>query len=275
MDDAALTVWAPGPVPEVRPGDDLAALLLAALGRRPTLRDGDIVVVTSKVVSKAEGRIVAADTREEAIDAETVRLVASIPHAHDDGATRIVENRLGMVCAAAGVDASNTDAGTVLLLPLDPDASARALAASLRAATGAAVGVIVTDTLGRAWRNGQTDTAIGAAGVTVFDEMAGTVDSNGRPLVATRPCLADEIAAASDLVKGKTSGRPFAIVRGLGRAVGALDLPGARSIVRPPESDMFRQGHREAYADGYAAGLAAASATAGDAGVTGTDKENS
>ncbi|WP_084124536.1 coenzyme F420-0:L-glutamate ligase [Demequina sp. NBRC 110054] len=274
-DEATLAVWAPGPVPEVRPGDDLAALLLETLGSHRTLRDGDIVVVTSKVVSKAEGRIVSADTREAAIDGETVRLVASIPHANDDGATRIVENRLGMVCAAAGVDASNTDAGTVLLLPEDPDASARAMAASLRQATGAAVGVIVTDTLGRAWRNGQTDVAIGAAGVTVFDEMAGSTDSHGRPLVATRPCLADEIAAATDLVKGKTSGRPFAVVRGMGRAVGALDLPGARSIVRSPESDMFRQGHREAYADGYAAGLAAARATTEDSGTPGTDKENS
>ncbi|WNM26913.1 coenzyme F420-0:L-glutamate ligase [Demequina capsici] len=267
--DATLTIWAPGPLPEVRPGDDLAALLLTALDGGEPLRDGDVVVVTSKVVSKAEGRIVAAETREAAIQAETVRVVASIPHAHDDGATLIVENRLGMVCAAAGVDASNTEPGTVLLLPEDPDASARTLATTLRSATGAQIGVIVTDTLGRAWRNGQTDVAIGAAGVTVFAELAGTTDAQGRTLVATRPCLADEIAGAADLVKGKAGGRPFAIVRGMGHAVGALDLPGARSIVRSPETDMFRQGHREAYAEGYAAGLAARD----DAGPTGADKE--
>ncbi|MDN4471496.1 coenzyme F420-0:L-glutamate ligase [Demequina zhanjiangensis] len=267
--DPVLTAWAPGPVPEVHPGDDLTLLALEALGHGPELRDGDIVVVTSKIVSKAEGRVVQADDRQAAIDSETVRLVASIPHAHDDGATLIVENRLGMVCAAAGVDASNTAAGTVLLLPVDPDESARALAAGLRDALGLAVGVIITDTLGRAWRNGQTDVAIGAAGVRVFDELAGTTDAQGRPLVATRPCLADELAGAADLVKGKASGRPFAVVRGMGHAVGALDLPGARSIVRSVESDMFRQGHREAYADGYAAGLAARD----DAGTAGTDKE--
>ncbi len=269
--DPVLTVWAPGPVPEVHPGDDLAAIALEALGHGPELSDGDIVVVTSKVVSKAEGRVRQADDRQEAIDAETVRLVASIPHAHDDGATLIVENRLGMVCAAAGVDASNTEHGTVLLLPVDPDASALALAQGIREATGTTVGVVITDTLGRAWRNGQTDVAIGAAGVTVFAELAGTTDTQGRPLVATRPCLADEIAGAADLVKGKASGRPFAVVRGMGHAVGALDLPGARSIIRSPESDMFRQGHREAYADGYAAGLAARD----DVGAAGTDKEKS
>lgn len=254
----ALQIWAPGPVPEVAPGDDLVALTLAAVAQGPALEDGDIVVVTSKIVSKAEGRIVAAETREQAIAGETVRIVASIPHANDDGATLIVENRLGIVSAAAGVDASNTADGTVLLLPADPDASARALAAGLREATGARIGVIITDTLGRAWRDGQTDHAIGAAGVTVFDELLGTSDSQGRELVATRPCLADEIAAAADLVKGKATGLPIAVIRGMSRAVGALDLPGARSIVRDPAKDMFRRGHREAFDDGYAAGLAAA-----------------
>lgn len=254
----ALQIWAPGPVPEVSPGDDLVALTLAAIAHGPALEDGDIVVVTSKIVSKAEGRILPADSREQAIAGETVRLVASIPHANDNGATLIVENRLGMVSAAAGVDASNTADGTVLLLPEDPDASARALAAGLREATGARIGVLITDTLGRAWRDGQTDHAIGAAGVTVFDELLGTTDAQGRALVATRPCLADELAGAADLVKGKATGRPIAVVRGMSRAVGALDLPGARSIVRDAAKDMFRRGHREAYDDGYSAGLAAA-----------------
>ena len=159
--------------------------------------------------------------------------------------------------AAAGVDASNTPEGTVLLLPEDPDASARALAAGLRASTGARVGVLITDTLGRAWREGQTDHAIGAAGVHVFEDLRGTTDAEGRPLVVTLPCVADELAAATDLVKGKAARRPVAVVRGRGDLVGDLDLPGARSIVRPAERDMFALGSDEAYAAGFAAGSTA------------------
>lgn len=255
-----MTVWALPGMGEVRPGDDLAALILDAVAADEPLQDGDILVVTSKIVSKAEGRIVAAEDREEAITAETVRVVATRPRG-DGGMTRIVQNRLGIVGAAAGVDASNTDAGTVLLLPVDPDASARALAAELRAASGARVGVVISDTLGRPWREGQTDIAIGAAGVHVFDELKGEVDSAGRPLIVTLPCMADELSAASDLVKGKLSGCPVAVVRGMGRLVGDLDLPGAASIVRAPERDMFRLGadeaHRQGYDEGYAAGAAA------------------
>ncbi|MDX2376424.1 coenzyme F420-0:L-glutamate ligase [Microbacterium sp. LRZ72] len=247
-----LQIWALDGIREIEPGHDLVAEVVrvtAADAHR--LRDGDILVVTSKIVSKAEGRVVAADDREAAITAETVRLVAS----RTDGAhtTRIVENHLGIVQAAAGVDASNTPAGTVLLLPRDPDASARALAAGLRARLGARIGVLISDTLGRAWREGQTDSAIGAAGVRVFEDLRGGVDAHGRPLVATLPCVADELAAAGDLVKGKASGRPVAVVRGRPDLVGDLDLPGARSIVRPPEKDMFRQGAAEAYAEGLAA----------------------
>lgn len=238
-------------LPEVRAGDDLVALVAGAA----ELEDGDILVVTSKIVSKAEGRVVAAGDREQAITDETVRLVASRPTANG-GLTRIVENRLGIVSAAAGVDASNTPDGTVLLLPLDPDGSARALCIGLREATGASVGVIVSDTLGRAWRRGQTDVAIGAAGVHVFDDLRGTLDNAGKPLAVTMPCVADEIASAGDLVKGKTSGNPVAIVRGLGRLVGDLDLPGAASIVRPAEEDMFRTGSDEAYDEGYRDGFA-------------------
>lgn len=249
-----LQVWALAGIPEVREGDDLVALIAAACGT--SLRDGDIVVVTSKIVSKAEGRFMRADDREEAIAAETVRVVATreTPSGH---LTRIVENRLGVVSAAAGVDASNTPAGTVLLLPLDPDASARAIAAGLRDRLGAHVGVLVTDTLGRAWREGQTDHAIGAGGVRVFEDLRGRTDAEGRPLVVTMPCVADELAAAADLVKGKASRLPVAIVRGRGDLVGPLDLPGARSIVRPAENDMFRLGADEAYARGYASGRAA------------------
>ena len=145
-------------LPEIQQDDDLAELIAAAA----ELEDGDILVVTSKIVSKSEGRIVQADDREAAITAETVRVVAT--REHEGGVTRIVENRQGIIGAAAGVDASNAPHGTVLLLPVDPDASARALATGLRALTGRHVGVILSDTLGRPWREGQTDIAIGAAG---------------------------------------------------------------------------------------------------------------
>lgn len=249
-----LTIRALAGIPEVTPGTDLAAAILAVAD---DLADGDILVVTSKIVSKAEGRIVAAADREQAITDETVRIVATreSPTGHT---TRIVENRLGIVSAAAGVDASNTPEGTVLLLPEDPDASARALADELRSRSGARVGVIVSDTLGRAWREGQTDCAIGAAGVRVVDDLRGQTDAEGRMLVVTAPCVADELAAAADLVKGKTGRLPVAIVRGRADLVGDLDLPGARSIVRPAERDMFRLGADEAWREGFAAGAAGA-----------------
>jgi coenzyme F420-0:L-glutamate ligase/coenzyme F420-1:gamma-L-glutamate ligase len=253
-----LQIWALDGIPEVTAGTDLVATIANAAGE--TLSDGDILVVTSKIVSKAEGRMIAADDREEAITAQTVRVVASrtSPTGHT---TRIVENQLGIVSAAAGVDASNTPHGTVLLLPSDPDASARALATGLRSLLGVKVGVIVSDTLGRAWREGQTDSAIGAAGVHVFEDLRGQTDAEGRPLVVTMPCVADEIAAASDLVKGKASRMPVAVVRGRADLVGTLDLPGARSIVRDPEHDMFRLGADEAYAEGFAAGAASVNAS--------------
>ena len=252
-----LQVWALEGIGEITPGVDLVDVIATASG--DGLRDGDILVVTSKIVSKAEGRIIDADDREDAITAETVRVVARRTSATGH-TTRIVENRLGMVSAAAGVDASNTPAGTVLLLPEDPDASARRLAEGLRERTGAMIGVLVSDTLGRAWREGQTDSAIGAGGVHVFEDLRGQTDAEGRPLVVTMPCVADEIAAAADLVKGKASRRPVAVVRGRADLVGGLDLPGARSIGRPGERDMFRQGADEAYADGFAAGAASATA---------------
>jgi coenzyme F420-0:L-glutamate ligase / coenzyme F420-1:gamma-L-glutamate ligase len=245
-------VWALSGIPEIVPGDDLVALIADAAGS--TLRSGDVLVVTSKIVSKAEGRLVGADDREEAITAETVRVVATrtAPTGH---VTRIVENRLGIVSAAAGVDASNTPHGTVLLLPVDPDASARGIAAGLRSVLGVEVGVIVSDTLGRAWREGQTDSAIGAGGLHVFEDLRGQTDAEGRPLIVTMPCVADELAAAADLVKGKASRLPVAVVRGRSDLVGSLDLPGARSIVRDPKRDMSRRGADEAFADGYAAGV--------------------
>ncbi|MEV6853412.1 coenzyme F420-0:L-glutamate ligase [Streptomyces microflavus] len=234
-------VWALGGIPEVRAGDDLAKLIA---GAEPGLVDGDVLLVTSKIVSKAEGRIVEAADREAAIDAETVRVVAR------RGTLRIVENRQGLVMAAAGVDASNTPAGTVLLLPEDPDASARAIRDGLRDTLGVEIGVVVTDTFGRPWRNGLTDVAIGAAGVRVLDDLRGGTDAYGNPLSATVVATADELAAAGDLVKGKAAGLPVAVVRGLPHVVspgaGDEDDPGARALVRGAADDMFRLGTSEA-----------------------------
>lgn len=248
-----LRVWALDGIPEVAEGDDLVALVVAAVADRSgadgALADGDVVVVTSKIVSKAEGRFVAAEDREQAITDETVRVVAS--RAHPGGVTRIVENRLGLVMAAAGVDASNTPEGTVLLLPVDPDASAGRLRAGLAERLGVRVGVVVTDTAGRPWRAGQTDIAIGAAGVQVMDDLRGQTDAQGRPLTVTVAAVADEIAAAAELVKGKASGRPVAVVRGLAHLTLADDGPGARALVRLGAEDMFAQGSAEAYAQGW------------------------
>ena len=249
------SVFALDGLPEFTAGDDLARILGDALDG--VAHDGDILAVTSKIVSKAEGRIVTAADRDDAITAETVRLVAQRPHADGTGTTRIVENRQGLVMAAAGVDASNAPDGHVLLLPEDPDRSAHQLAAALRARLGIRLGVILTDTLGRPWREGQTDAAIGAAGVVVLNDLAGTTDANGHPLAVTAPAVADELAAAAELVKGKAAGRPVAVIRGLGHLVVGLDAPGARALIRPSERDMFRLGSAEAYAEGYAAGLAA------------------
>ncbi|MFG2985394.1 coenzyme F420-0:L-glutamate ligase [Streptomyces sp. NPDC048258] len=222
-------------IPEVRPGDDLAKLITVAA---PDLRDGDVLLVTSKIVSKAEGRIVEADSREDAIDAETVRVVAR------RGPLRIVENRQGLVMAAAGVDASNTAPGTVLLLPEDPDASAAAIRAGVRDALSVDVGVVVTDTFGRPWRTGLTDVAIGSAGVRVLDDLRGGTDTHGNPLSATVVATADELAAAGDLVKGKADGLPVAVVRGLAHVL--AEGSSARDLVRTPADDMFRLGTSEA-----------------------------
>ncbi|MEO7348839.1 MAG: coenzyme F420-0:L-glutamate ligase [Terrimesophilobacter sp.] len=249
--NVSLTAWAVAGFPEIAAGDDLPGMIAEAVG---PLQDGDIVVVTSKIVSKAEGRQVEAADREDAITAETVRVVATRTHAH--GVTRIVENRLGLVLAAAGVDSSNTPEGVVLLLPVDPDASARAICAALRLKNGVRVGVVISDTLGRAWRVGQTDIAIGAAGLKVLDDLRGTTDSGGRRLDATIIAVADELAATADLVKGKASGLPVAVIRGQGRLVGDLDEPGARSIVRPADEDLFRLGADEAYQRGVSDGRA-------------------
>jgi coenzyme F420-0:L-glutamate ligase/coenzyme F420-1:gamma-L-glutamate ligase len=224
-------------IPEISPGDDLAALIVdaATAPGGPGLLDGDILVVTSKVVSKAEGRIVTM-SREDAIAAETVRVVAR------RGATTIAQTRHGFVMAAAGVDESNTAPGTVVLLPEDADESARRLRKALRARLGVTVGIVVTDTMGRPWRAGQTDTAVGAAGVLPARDHRGEQDTFGNTLEVTIAAVADEIAAAGDLVKSKARQIPVAVVRGLSALVTPDDGPGARALVRVASEDMFRLG---------------------------------
>ena len=241
-------------LPEFRPGDDLAAAVATAA---PWLRDDDVVVVTSKVLSKCEGRIVEAPDdpeerdalRRKLIDAEAVRVLAR------KGRTLITENNIGIVQAAAGVDGSNVGATELALLPVDPDGSAAALRDGLRERLGVTVGVVVTDTMGRAWRNGQIDAAIGAAGLTVLHGYAGAHDVHGNELVVTEVAVADEIAAAADLVKGKLTGIPVAVVRGLSLQDNGSN---ARTLLRPGEEDLFWLGTEEAVALGLQKGLSQA-----------------
>ena len=228
-------IWSIDGIGEIQVGHDLAAIIAEAA---PDLVDGDIVVVTSKVVSKAEGRLITGD-RDSAIEAETVRVVAT------RGDTRIVETRHGFVLAAAGVDASNVPAGSIALLPEDPDRSAGRIRAGLRRRLGVTVAVIITDTFGRPWRNGLTDVAIGAAGISTLVDYRGQVDAGGHPLEMTVAAIADEIAAAAELVKGKLAGQPVAVVRGLRYDVDPDGL-GARALIRPAAEDMFRLGTVEA-----------------------------
>jgi len=231
-------------IPEVREGDDLAALLAGAAA----FEDGDVLVVAQKVVSKAEGRVVSLDgvepseaarelagvedpRRLEVILREAARIVRSRPP------LLIAETRHGFVCASAGVDASNAAGpGTLVLLPLDPDASATRIRLGLLERTGCRVGVVVSDSFGRAWRQGTTDVAIGVAGIRPLLDLRGVRDATGYELHATTIAVADEVAGAAELVMGKTSGVPAAIVRG-------LDMAGegsARDLVMPPERDLFR-----------------------------------
>lgn len=229
-------------LPEFRPGDDLTGALATAA---PWLRDGDVVVVTSKVVSKCEGRIVVApqdpeerDTlRRKLIDAEAVRVLAR------KGRTLITENAIGLIQAAAGVDGSNVDSGELALLPVDPDGSAARLRDGLRERLGVTVGVVITDTMGRAWRNGQIDAAIGSAGLAVLHGYHGEHDPHGNELLVTEVAVADEIAAAADLVKGKLTGIPVAVVRGMSLSDNGST---ARDLLRPGEEDLFWLGTAEA-----------------------------
>ncbi|WP_445161723.1 coenzyme F420-0:L-glutamate ligase [Mycobacterium sp. Dal123C01] len=229
-------------LPEFRPGDDLGAAVAAAA---PWLRDSDVVVVTSKVVSKCEGRLVAApedpeerdELRRKLVDDEAVRVLAR------KGRTLITENRLGLIQAAAGVDGSNVGRTELALLPVDPDGTAAALRAALREKLGVDVAVVITDTMGRAWRNGQIDAAIGAAGLAVLHGYSGAVDEHGNELVVTEIAVADEVAAAADLVKGKLTAMPVAVVRGL---TVIDDGTTARQLLRPGPEDLFWLGTAEA-----------------------------
>jgi coenzyme F420-0:L-glutamate ligase/coenzyme F420-1:gamma-L-glutamate ligase len=219
---------------EIRAGAPLAALI----AERAELRAGDVVVVTSKVVSKAEGRVVPVDAEDPAAkrrlaESEAVRVLRR------RGELVITETRHGFVCASSGVDLSNVEDGFAVLLPLDPDRSARRLRDGLRAASGAEVAVVVSDTFGRAWRRGLTDVAIGVAGVAAVADLRGLPDALGRTLSVTEVAVADEIAAAADLVMGKSSGIPAAVVRGID--AGFLRRSSvAGELVRPPAEDLFR-----------------------------------
>ncbi len=242
---AELRIFGVTGIGEVESGADLGALVVDALrAEGEELRDDDVLVVSSKIVSKAEGRTVAADDRDEQIDAETVRLVAARRTPH--GVARIVQAAAGPVMAAAGVDASNVAPGIVLLLPVDPDASARTLRARLHQLAGVRPGVVLSDTAGRAWRDGQTDFALGAAGITVTDDLRGLLDTAGQPMEVTVRAVADELAAAADLIKAKLTGVPAAVIRGLPQAVTPDDGPGAAVLLRRPADDWFRYGHAEA-----------------------------
>jgi coenzyme F420-0:L-glutamate ligase/coenzyme F420-1:gamma-L-glutamate ligase len=223
-------------VGEVASGTDLLDLLDGV-----ELVDGDVVVVTSKVVSKAEGRVTAGP-KEAAVVAETRRVVAR------RGPTTIARTRHGLVLAAAGVDASNVAAGHLVLLPLDPDESARRLRRGIASRRRVNVAVVVSDTAGRAWRTGQTDIAVGAAGLRVLDDHAGRIDSYGNALAVTLPAVADEVAGAAELATGKLSMSPLSVVSGLAPLVlpPGEDGPGAAALVRPDGEDMFGLGSREA-----------------------------
>jgi coenzyme F420-0:L-glutamate ligase/coenzyme F420-1:gamma-L-glutamate ligase len=249
---AALSVRALDVLADVHPGDDLAALLAAAAP--PDLGDGDVLVVAHKVVSKAEGRV----RRLDAIEPGDRALALAAEHRKDarlvqavlDESTELLAARdgvlicvtpQGFVCANAGVDQSNVSApGELVLLPEDPDRSARGLRAGIAAALGVRPAVVVADSFGRPWRLGQTDVALGAAGLTALDDWSGRTDAYGRELRVTAIAVADSVAAAADLARGKDSRRPAVLVRGLARYVTAADGPGATALRRPPEKDLFR-----------------------------------
>lgn len=236
-----ISIFAPDGIGEITEKSELSAQLVAAIDNDPAgpLADGDIIVVTSKIISKAEGRKRPAAERAEAIQAEAVRTVAR------KGQTAIVQTRHGLTMAAAGIDNSNVESTQILLLPVDPDASAERLRREIAELYGVQIGVIISDTSGRTWRIGQTDLAIGAAGVRMIENYAGRQDSYGNDLHVTAMALADELAAAADLVKAKLNHRPVAVIRGLAHLVRPEAGEGAVALIRPGTEDLFGLGIRE------------------------------
>lgn len=236
-------------LPEIGEQDRLGEMIAA----RTELEDGDVVVISQKVVSKAEGRVVALSGVEPSAEAEQLAtelerdpavmqlvLAESREVLRAERTALICETRHGFVCANAGVDTSNVGEGQAALLPLDPDASARRIRGELRAATGSSPAVLISDSFGRAWRVGQCEVAIGCAGLRALDDWRGRHDAAGRPLGATLIAIADEAAGAADLVRDKASGVPAVIVRGLGSFVDDGDGPGAATLRRSREEDLFR-----------------------------------
>lgn len=242
-----ITIFAPDGIGEITVDSDVAAEIIAAVDAHELgpLVDGDIMVVTSKIISKHEGRSVPAEEKPGLLVAETVRTVA-----RRGARFVIVETRQGLVQAAAGIDSSNVAPGTILALPVDPDASAGRLLGRLQALTGARLGVIISDTSGRAWRTGQTDHAIGLAGVRPLLSYEGQTDTYGNDLLVTSMAVADELAGAADLAKSKLRRRPVAVIRGTGQLLAA----GGRSaeLLRPVSEDLFRLGTREAVIEAVA-----------------------
>lgn len=241
-------------VPEVKPGDDLVELTLAAVERaRLTVERGDVFVYAQKIVSKAEGRLVRLDAvspsglarewgsawkREPRLVELALREATRIVRM--DRGVLIAETRHGLVCANSGVDASNVRAGEAALLPVDPDASARLLCAALRAVLHVPIGVIVSDTFGRPWREGQTNVAIGVAGMRAILDYRGRSDAEGRTLQSTAIAVADELAGAAELVMGKARGVPIAVVQGTGIGEAGLEDGSGRDLLRRPQEDLFR-----------------------------------
>ncbi len=236
---ARLEVFALEGIGEIRPGDVLAEHILAAAASSPdtALADGDVLVVTQKVVSKAEGRLVPVDpddplSHKGLVVDEAVRIVRR------RGPLLITETRHGFICANSGIDLSNVERGTAALLPIDSDRSARRVRDGIRARAGLEVGIVVSDTFGRPWRRGLTDVAIGVAGVAAVVDLRGTPDALGREMQVTEVAVADEIACAAELVMGKSSGVPVAVVRGIDRSW--LRDSSVKELIRPAQEDLFR-----------------------------------
>jgi coenzyme F420-0:L-glutamate ligase/coenzyme F420-1:gamma-L-glutamate ligase len=234
-----LSVWGVEGIGEIRPGDPLADVIAQACAEPPNgpLADGDVLVVTQKIVSKAEGRLVAVDpddprSHKGVVEAEAVRVLRR------RGDLVITETRHGFVCANSGIDLSNVQRGEAALLPLDSDRSARRIRDVVRARLGVAVGVIISDTFGRTWRRGLTDVAIGVAGVAGVVDLRGEADALGRVMQVTEVAVADELASAAELVMGKSSGIPVAVVRGVDASW--LRDANVQELVRPPHEDLFR-----------------------------------